>query len=273
MPCAQVVPRAHRTRSRLTYAHAVRISIATLGALVSLVGTSGSASAQEDEPAPKIAVVVLGDPDDELRARAMELEDALAESGEVRVPSDPGLRAALRGEAPSAEDDGLERVRAERRRVVLEDLSAVGESDMRALRALGRSSGATAVVVLRRSEAGAIEALVMDVGRRALYEGEVATDDLEAARAFVVGRVRSAARAAARGEGPVAPERPAEADTSPAEQPATPVDEEEEDGGIFSEWPFIVAGVLLAGFVLFLVLDDEPAEQGPPVLRFTAGGR
>ena len=241
-----------------------------MAALVLVIGAPATARA-EDEPLPKVAVVVVGDPDDDLRARAVELEEALTEGGEVRVPSDPGLRAALRGEPPVAtEDDGLERVRAERRRVVLADLSAVVESDARALRALGRSSGATAVVVVRRSETGSIDALVMDVGRVALYEGEVATTDLDAACAFVVSRARSAARAAARGEGPVAPSPRAE--PAPAET-QTPARDDEEDGGIFSEWPFIVAGVLLAGFVLFLVLDSEPAEQGPPVLRFTAGGR
>ncbi|HJK89610.1 MAG TPA: hypothetical protein RMH26_02650, partial [Polyangiaceae bacterium LLY-WYZ-15_(1-7)] len=60
-----------------------------------------------------MAVVVTGDPDGLLQDAAQRLERAL--EGRVVLPSDPGLRAALRGEP--GEDDGLERVRRERRRL------------------------------------------------------------------------------------------------------------------------------------------------------------
>ncbi|MGB5374732.1 MAG: hypothetical protein WBN15_13185, partial [Polyangiales bacterium] len=60
-------------------------------------GTDAGADTDTDKPSPKIAVVVAGDPDDTLRQTAAFIEREATLSG-LRVPTDPALRAAMRGE-------------------------------------------------------------------------------------------------------------------------------------------------------------------------------
>ncbi|MGB5524304.1 MAG: hypothetical protein WBM96_17180, partial [Polyangiales bacterium] len=60
-------------------------------------GTDTDAGADTDKPSPKIAVVVAGDPDDTLGQTAAFIEREATLSG-LRVPTDPALRAAMRGE-------------------------------------------------------------------------------------------------------------------------------------------------------------------------------
>lgn len=230
---------------------------------------SNLAAAQE---APKAVVVVAGDPDAATQARALEFEAALEEGG-ISLPVDTALRGALRGD-PGTEDDGLEGARRERRRL------GFGEEDATTLVRIGRLTGAHAVVVV---QSGA-EPSVFDVGASAFFEnptGEVA--------GFVRRAVRSAARRAAEpapeptGETEVqaearapSPRETAERETAAEEARAradsTPEPERPARAFFKKNWPYFVAGLLLAGAVTWLIVaggrdDDVP----PPVLRFQPG--
>lgn len=245
---------------------------------VALFGVAAEVRAQEPAP-PKVAVVVVGDPDQALRDAAGRLEEALATSGRLTLPSDAGLRRALRGEPAPAEDDGLGRVRVERRRLGLGE-----DRDLPALRALGRMAGAAAIVAVRRA-GSEVEAVVIDVSRGAYFEGELSLGnaDAETVRRFVAARARAAARGAAAGTDAADPSPPgpaADVDgetggpaaTGPSPTPGEREDEED-SGGILDEWPLFVAGLLLIGAVIVFTVEDGPAAPGPPVLRFVSGGR
>jgi len=275
-------------RLRPTAARAIA-AVAWLLASAAGIATAQDVEGERSETPPKVAVVVVGDADEVLRAEAVRIEEALRQSPELALPSDPALRRALRGEPAPDEDDGLGRARRERRQLGLGE-----EADVPVLAALGRMAGAVAVVGLRRRGA-AIEAVVLDVERGSFFEGELdagrATDE-EVSR-FVRTRAEGAQRAAREAEA-----RPPEPEAAPAsdpveaergetgergeERPAQPLappaggptpEEEEDDGGFLDHLPLIVAGVLLVGAILLFTLDDEPAAPGPPVLRFVPGGR
>lgn len=218
----------------------------------------------DESSAPKIAVVVVGDPDPILRAAARRVERAV--EGSLRLPFDPGLRRALRGEAGEA-GDGLEEVRRERRRLGLEE-----DRDAALLAALGRRAGASALAVVRAGPQEP-ELLVLDVRNAAFFEGELTVSaDLQGNRLarFVTRR----AHAAARGALPADVPSPAEAavaasitDSSPAEEPA-------QQPELFEQiWPYLVAGALLAGMITAIVLTSEDSGADQPVLRFVPGGR
>ena len=221
-------------------------------------------------------MVVAGDPDAATQARALQFEAALDE-GDIALPTDPALRGALRGE-PGTDDDGLEGARRERRRL------GFGEEDAPALVRIGRLTGAHAVVVI---QSGA-EPSVFDVGAEAFFESP--TGDVES---FVRRAVRSAARRAAspdestqspmtREPNPQAsaaapsPRETAERDTAAEEARAraesTPEPERPARAFFKKNWPYFVAGLLLAGAVTWVIVagsrdDDVP----PPVLRFQPG--
>lgn len=257
----------------------MRRPLAILSGLVCALALQGAGRAQDRPatPAPKVAVVVIGDPDEGLRAAAQRVEAAIGGAG-LSVPSDPALRRALRGEAAPREPDGLERVRRERRRLGLSE-----RDDLPVLRAIGRMAGAAAVAAVRR-RAGDLELVVLDVSRGGFFEGEL---DAAAASAASIGRfVQARARAAARR--PAAEERAAQTDRAGATQASPPASvdaaedaggdaaagagEGDDDGGFFDEWPLLVAGALLVGAILFFTLDGEAEATGPPVLRFVSGG-
>ena len=69
-------------------------------------GIDAATDADAARPPPKIATVVAGDPDETLRQTAAFIEQEATTSG-LRGPTDPALRAAMRGE-PAAEEDGLD---------------------------------------------------------------------------------------------------------------------------------------------------------------------
>ncbi|MCB9597506.1 MAG: hypothetical protein H6719_32595 [Sandaracinaceae bacterium] len=211
--------------------------------------------------APKVAVIVVGDPDDRLRALARRVDASLEPT--LRRPFDPGLRAALRGE-PGESDDGLEDARRERRR-----LGGAEATDAPLLSSLGRRAGALVVGVVRATTEGGVELVVLDVHHSAFYEGALALDDsIEPER--VVSFLRRRARAAAHVES-ITPEAVAAAVTP---DPAAEEPEEEEDEPDFFEqyWPYMVAALLLAGMITAIIATQATQQDSVPVLRFTPGG-
>ena len=223
------------------------------------------------EPArpPKVAIVIAGDPDPTTIAAATSLETVLASEAGVTMPSDPAMRAALRGEGTG---DGLDDVRSERRRLGL------GEArDITVLTILGELASADLVLVVRASH-GTPSATAFDVLRRSFYDGVIALspiDDAEA-RHFIVRRARRAARPLTESEMTATPppEPPPVVDPATAVPPeaiapdATP----EHQPDFFEQyWPYFAAGALLVGAVVFIVLATQNSSTPPPVLRFEAG--
>ena len=253
---------------------------------LALVLPAATARAQgEAEAPPKVAVVTVGDADAALREAAHEVDRALRADPLLLTPADPDLRRALRGESPPDEgDDGLERARRTRRAL------GMGEArDAAGLTALGRMSGAVAVVAVRRRD-GAIEAVVYDVGRAAFFDGALRLPEAggEEIAHFVGERARVAARAAASAEVALGERASNPTDAEPQDRSQggrTPVpprsalrddppreEEEEESSWLEDGWPLIVAGILLAGALVYFLVPESPAASGPPVLRFTPGG-
>jgi hypothetical protein len=253
------------------------VSLIWLGVVVPAAGQETTAA-----PAPaKVAVVVAGDPDDAIRAPAARLDGLLNAHPEMRNPSDPGLRRALRGEPPTEEDDGLERARAERRRL------GWGEGkDLEVLVRMGRMAAADLLLVVRAGDEGP-EAVAFDVRAGAFYEGALPLTNLEAeaVHRFALARARAASRGTAQAKppppavpAPTTAGRPAPTDTEPAAQPAAeavPQDGKEEKPSekpwIARNWPYLVAGAMLVASIIFMVVRDTDDDPGPPVLRFRLG--
>ncbi len=244
-------------------------------ALVVTLALAPRAGAQEPgseaapaERTPKVAIVIAGDPDPGTLAAARALEELIAQDARLALPSDAALRAALRGEGA---DDGLDDVRAERRRLGL------GEArDVSVLSVLGEVTSADLVVVVRGGH-GAVTASAFDVLRRSFYDGELALEPIDVAVAtrFVARRARRAAR-------PLAPGETRAPEASPSVDPATAVPAEAiapdpepppHEPDFFEQyWPYFAAGALLVGAVVFIVLTTQTSSTPPPVLRFEAGG-
>lgn len=227
------------------------------------------------EVRPKVALILSGDPDEGAVAALDQLTALLENGSVVRLPSDPALRRALSGRGT---DDGLDEVRAERRRLGLSE-----RRDIPVLTRLGRLAAAAAVVVVRAASDG-YEAVVLDVGRGAFFDGALSLPASEEdAQAFLGRRARAAIRAV---------DVPAVVDAPP------PISETEEAAVVASleafppegapeapppgdpvllwfeqNWAYIAAGVLLAGGIAFVavVATDPGAPQ--PMLRFVPGER
>jgi hypothetical protein len=247
----------------------------TLG-LLALGSGTGAAQDRDDAgataPVPKVAVVVSGDPDAALSEPAAHLDAALGRLPDVQTPTDPGLRRALRGDDGEA-DDGLEGARAERRRL------GWGEArDVRSLAAIGRMAGADVLVVVRRDAQGP-EAVVFDVRAGAFYEGSVALagSSDEAVTRFVLARARLAAGRSTQPPAPAAASTasaaPPGADVATAADASTPAEKEAppKKRWIARNWPYLVAGALLAGTVAYFIARDTTDAPAAPVLRFGLG--
>ncbi|MFK8002371.1 MAG: hypothetical protein AB8H86_22450 [Polyangiales bacterium] len=226
------------------------------------VTAEGSADAAPDvpdvdEPAAraKFALVIVGDADAVLQTRASDLSQALHDAGLTSVHDD-AIREALLG--GGTDEDGLGPLRGARRTLSLSD-DAGARSD--ALERIGRASGAdTLVLVARRAPT----LRVYDLTARSFYQAVPASPD-------DVPYIASATRAAA-ARALTAPALVAEA----AEEAEAEVDADEELPPVRAffrkNWPYMVAAVLLAGAIVWLVVgagsDDEAP---PPVLRFRPG--
>ena len=207
-----------------------------------------------------MAVVVAGDPDETIRNTATFVELESIQAG-LRVPTDPALRAALRGE-PATEEDGLEGLRSARR-----GLGLSPDSDLAAYKRLGIVAGADALVVVRRE--GTILIEVFDVSAAQFYEGVLRFDESSAEQRVAFIRDR-AEQARLRWSQPPPPAVPA---TSPkVNEPEEKSDESRAKKRWKKAWPYVVAGVLLAAGVTYLIIDRSRTNQtGPPLLRFTPG--
>jgi hypothetical protein len=212
-------------------------------------------------PPPKVAIVVAGDPDEAMREAALRVESAIA--GVLRAPIDPILRGALRGEA-GEDDDGLDGVRRERQRLGLDEAS-----DAPVLSSLGRRANASAVVVVRPA-GDTPELVVFDVRNGAFFDGAIALDARAVEsriRAFVLRRANAAVRGAV-------PSPEVAARESPPEREPAPEPEQEDEPDFFEQfWPYMLAGVLLAGMIVAIAVTSSSDGPDQPVLHFEPGGR
>jgi len=224
--------------------------------------TDADAGADTDADAdplpPKIGFVVAGDPDETLRNTTVFIEQE-AILGGMEAPSDPALRAAMRGETP-AEEDGLGRLRSIRRGLGLDP-----RKDHASYQRIGLIAGADALVVVRRQ--GPILVEVFDVAAAQFYEGVLEFDSStpEQRVSFIQSR---AEQAQLRWSEPPPP--------PPSAKPKVNEPEGKEDSRAKKRWkkawPYVVAGALLAGGVTYLIIDrrSDP-DAGIPLLRFTPG--
>ncbi|MCU0675226.1 MAG: hypothetical protein MUE69_20840 [Myxococcota bacterium] len=238
-------------------------------------GSANAASANAAMPAddatptraPRVATVLVGDPEPVRRARAAELDARLERVG-LRRLGDPAMRAALLGDV--REDDGLERLHAARRRLLFEDDPAD------ALRDLGARLRVDALVVVRAADP--LRIAVFDLAAGTFYEDEPTLDDLDAAAAFV----RRAARAAARrASSPASAPSPAEAAASAAaasetDSPAATTTDTHRPARrwLKSNWAYLVGGALLVGVVTGFIVRGRLRQDDngpPPILRFQPG--
>jgi hypothetical protein len=204
--------------------------------------------------------VVAGDPDETLRNTAAFIETEATSSG-LLVPTDPALRAAMRGE-PASEDDGLESLRSTRRGLGLDP-----RKDSASYKRLGIMAGADALIVVRRE--GAILIEVFDVSAAQFYEGALRFDDSTSAErvAFIESRAK---QAQLRWSQPPPPPPPAASEKVNA--PDQPADESRAKRRWKKAWPYVVVGALLAAGVTYLIIDRRQTnEVGPPLLRFRPG--
>lgn len=226
--------------------------------------TAGTSREGPDERRPKVAIVIRGDADTELRAAATRLEEAL--EGAVRLPSDDALRAALRGEGA---DDGLDGVRTRRRSLGLGD-------DEATLRALARLVGADALVVIHE-DAGAPHLEVFDARAGRFFRERLPVQPLDASARFVARAARAAHRRARTSAvpSPVAAAEAGEAARAPgaSEPEARETDALPPARAFFKKnWAYFVAGALLVGVVTFFVVRGRRDDDAPlPVLRFRPG--
>jgi hypothetical protein len=210
----------------------------------------------------RVAVVLVGDPNDAARAAAASIEDAVR--GTFTIPSDAALRASLVG---AAGDDLIAPVVRDRRA-----LGASERDDLPLLGALGDRADVALLLVVR-SRAGRRELVGFDVRHRGFFEGAVDLDPRpEPGR--VVRFVRSRGRAALSAS--AGPERSA---TPPARTAAGNLglrdaarEPREEPEWIEANWPFLLAGALLAGAAAFVVVYTTSDSTPAPMLRFRPGG-
>lgn len=217
------------------------------------------ANADAALPPPKIAVVVAGDPDETLRNTATFIEQEAVLAG-MAVPTDPALRAAMRGE-PATEEDGLERLRSIRRGLGLDP-----HKDHASFQRIGLLSGADALVVVHRR--GPIFIEVFDVAAAQFYEGVLEFDSstTEQRVAFIDSR---AEQAQLRWSAPPPP--PPEA-TPKINEPKDKDDDSRAKKRWKKAWPYVLVGALLAGGVTYLIIDRRNTpESGIPLLRFGPG--
>jgi hypothetical protein len=228
--------------------------------LVASALLAGTGLAQE-AIAPKVAVVLRGDPDPAAVAAAQRVAAAAEEAG-LQLPADPALRSALRGEG---EGDGLDAARRLRRSLGLDP-----EADAETLTRLGAVTGADCLAVVEGGDA----VRVWDVGAAAFYEGSRAVDAPGLGR-YLARRAELSARGAAEVAAAPAPvPSPGEA-AEEAVAEAIAEDAEEESPELWRQiWPYAAAALLLGGMVTLIVVTSTNGNGASPTptLTFIPGG-
>ncbi|MFO0695520.1 MAG: hypothetical protein U0230_18310 [Polyangiales bacterium] len=258
--------------------------VRALFALSALLLVASPVAAQETRP--RIAVVVKGDPSPELVRAAEGLAEALEARGDVMQPSDAAARAALRG-ATSETEDGLADVRAARRSLGWDETR-----DVDLLVRLGTFFDCDALVIVRSGTPPVAE--VFDVGRRDFYDGVATLDDetFERPSRFVRARARAArerrltdasaeaaaattpvAAAAASATGTAAAGPGAQPGSlAAATEPSRRSDAPPARRFFRKNWPFFVAGALLAGAITWVVIAKTGNDTPAPVVHVRPGG-
>jgi len=258
----------------------MRVPLKSFALALPLLCLSVGAQAQRT---PKVAVVVAGDPEDELLALANTLNEAIDAAPELRLPADRATLAAMAGAPAPAEDDGLGRIRSLRRRLAWE-----GPNDPEILHTLGRGGGTSALVVLRAAD-GAVSLEVFDVGARQYYDELTRVDmaNPEASLPFIVSRAQAAwrrarsapsdpeatapAQAAARDDAHAA--APANADAAVGAEPSPAPAAHPARVWMRKNWAYFVAGALLVGAAVAIGLSARNNSASSELsLRFRPGG-
>ncbi len=230
----------------------------------------GGAGPAEAAARLRVAVVLVGDTNDEARATADAIEHAV--QAELELPADAALRASLLG---STGDDMIAPVVRDRRA-----LGGSEAEDAPLLVALGDRADAVLLLVVRR-RAGRRELVGFDVRHGAFFDGAVTLegDTVDAARVLRFSRARAratqsepsareAAELAASAERAVAGGR-----GSPQTPTSSSGGQEDEPEWIELNWPYLLAGALLAGAAAFVIVyTAEDGSQAVPTLRFRPGG-
>ena len=272
MKAAETVTRASERVQAVCAGSLLRFALATLAFCA-----VGPAKA---EAPPKVAIVVVGDPDRRILEAASRLEVWLDADEHTTEVSDPSLRQALLGQ--TQEGDGLDSLRGRRRSLGLDE-----PTDLHTLQAVGAAAGSDLLLTLRL-RGGAIECEAFDVRAGAFFEGRIAVaesadDELER---FVVPRANAAARRTERqlsrpservvsqnDEAPAQVDPPLETAASPEKKAARP---ESTDDPVMRflrrHWPYFVAGALAATAGTILVVTGLSPDPAPPQLLFRPGG-
>lgn len=238
-------------------------SLSAVSAAVASTPSSGADASRRGDPgAARAAVVLVGVPSPEALAAATRVAEAVASV--LALPEDAALRASLLGV-----EDSIETVARERRALGMSEAS-----DVPRLVALGDLADAAILLVVRR-RAGRRELVAFDVARAAFFEGELALAS-ETSEDGIVRFARARARAAVRGlsgdEGPSS-ESEAASRVARGNDERQRAEEERRPDWLELNWPYLVAGALLAGAAAFvIVLTTQDDREQPPVLRFRPGG-
>ncbi len=208
------------------------------------------------DPPPKVCVVVVGDPDADVRASAMTLADSVEASPALRGVADPDARAALRGERPVPE--GMGELATARR-----TLHGV-DQDATVLLTVGRSLGCALVVELA-SRPATTTLRVYDI----VHETWNPAHDVTAIDSTVLDRwiipVAHPTEPASVPAPPAPPDNatpaasppaPGEAHDARVATPAAPA--HTRSNFLVRYWPWFVAGAVIVGvFAVFAVTQQQ----------------
>ncbi|MEZ4254050.1 MAG: hypothetical protein R3B99_38065, partial [Polyangiales bacterium] len=213
-------------------------------------GNEATPASAESRPTPRVAVVLVGDPDPSRSESARALDLELGIQGLERL-ADPAMRLALLGEAH--ENDGLDRLHASRRALLFADDPSAS------LLELGQRLQVDVLVVVRATEPARLA--VFDVRARAFFEEEPLLTDVRAA-SFI----RRAALAAAR-RSTTAPEAAARAEVASEPTPAPEPDPRSPARRwLRANWAYLVGGALLVGVITGFVVRGRRNDDTPPPL-------